>query len=133
LEKNVQFLGVISVEEFKKELSQSAAFVQHSVRASNGDMEGTPVSIMEAGLAGIPVISTYHAGISDVIVHNKTGLLCKEHDVDGMAKHMIKVLDNLDFAKTLGANNRLRIKEHFSLEQHINLLQKTLESSAIKN
>ena len=55
LEKNVQFLGVISSEEFKKQLTQSMAFVQHSVRAINGDMEGTPVSIMEAGLAGIPI------------------------------------------------------------------------------
>ncbi|MAL59280.1 MAG: hypothetical protein CMC14_04455 [Flavobacteriaceae bacterium] len=133
LENNVQFLGVISLEEFKVHLSQSIAFVQHSVRASNGDMEGTPVSVMEAGLAGLPVVSTYHAGIPDVILHNETGLLCEEHEVDVMGKHMIQLLGNPLLAKQLGDKNRKRIKEHFSLEKHIGLVQKAIDEAKVMN
>ena len=92
-------------------------------------MEGTPVSIMEAGLAGIPIISTHHAGIPDVVLDKETGLLCPEHDVDGMAINMIQILDKPDVAKEMGANNRARIKEHFSLEKHIRLLQDAINET----
>lgn len=129
LENKVQFLGVISFEELKKEFANSMAFVQHSVRASNGDMEGTPVSIMEAGLAGLPVISTKHAGIPDVIIHNETGLLCEEHDVDSMANHMIQILDNPSTAKELGEKNKERINEHFSLNKHLSSVQNAINET----
>jgi glycosyltransferase involved in cell wall biosynthesis len=126
IEENVHFKGVITTEDFKKHLEVSVAFVQHSIRAANGDMEGTPVSIVEAGLAGLPVIATAHAGIADVIVHGETGLLCEEHDVDTMALHMISILDDNVLAREMGHKNRKRIKEHFSLEKHIQLLQQAL-------
>jgi len=129
LENNVNFLGVISSEELKNHLTNSLAFVQHSVRASNGDMEGTPVSIMEAGLAGLPVIASKHAGIPDVIIHNETGLLVKEHDVDEMANHMMYVIENTDSAKTMGQQNRIRVKENFSLEKHLRILQEAINES----
>lgn len=126
LEKSVKFLGVIKPEQFRTLLSESLAFVQHSITANNGDMEGTPVAILEASLAGLPVISTYHAGIPDVIIHNKTGLLCEEHDVDAMSVHMLQVLDNVNFAKQLGKAGKLNIKANFSLDRHINSLQVVL-------
>lgn len=129
IEKSVIFKGVISSEEFKELLKNSLTFVQHSLEAENGDKEGTPVAILEASAAGLPVISTYHAGIPDVILHNKTGLLSQEHDVDQMAKHMIELLDHPEKAKMLGANGRNRIKENFSLNQHINNLQKILQTA----
>ncbi|WP_419180007.1 glycosyltransferase, partial [Aequorivita todarodis] len=77
LEDNVKLLGVIDPEEYRKHLSESLAFVQHSIRDEEGDMEGTPLAVLEASSAGIPVISTFHAGIPDVIQDNRTGLCCK--------------------------------------------------------
>src|SRR5690606_24279507 len=87
IEKQVLFPGVITPETYRELLSESLAFVQHSITAANGDMEGTPLAVLEAGAAGLPVISTKHAGIPDVIVDGKTGLLCVEHDVATMANH----------------------------------------------
>ena len=129
IENAVKFVGVISQQEFMDYLSGSLAFVQHSVRAENGDMEGTPVTVQEASLAGIPVISTRHAGITDVVVHGKTGLLCDEHDVDGMAKNMLELLDSTEKAREMGMAGRKHISENHSLEKHIAVLQKTLENS----
>lgn len=128
LEKNVLFIGVINAKEYIDLLTESLAYVQHSVRAENGDMEGTPLSILEASAAGLPVISTYHAGIPDVIEHNKTGLLCKEHDLEAMSVNMLRVLNDLDFAKKLGQAGKLNIRENFSLDKHINNLQNVLNN-----
>lgn len=126
LENYVVFLGVITPNEYMSLLSESLAFVQHSIVADNGDMEGTPVSVLEASAAGLPVISTYHAGIPDVIEHKKTGLLCKEHDVDAMASNMLQVLDNVSYAKELGQAGKINIKENFSIKKHISNLDEVL-------
>jgi colanic acid/amylovoran biosynthesis glycosyltransferase len=120
---NVVFPGVISPEDFRKHLSASMAFVQHSIVAGNGDMEGTPVAILEAGAAGIPVISTFHAGIPDVVVDGETGLLCQEHDVEKMAADMIYFVQNPGRAREMGCKARNRIKEHYTMQRHLDVLE----------
>ena len=128
LENNIEFLGVIDSDKFCEILSESVAFVQHSVIAKNGDKEGTPLAVLEASAAGLPVIATNHAGIPDVIIHEKTGLLCKEHDVDKMSEYMIRLLSDPELVRIMGMRGKLNIKENFNLERHIQLLQELLEN-----
>jgi glycosyltransferase involved in cell wall biosynthesis len=128
IENNIFFPGKITPEHVKNYLIESLAFVQHSVTAENGDMEGTPVAILEASAAGLPVISTKHAGIPDVIVHEETGLLVEEHDVEGMAENMLKVLNDIEYAKKLGTAGKQRIKDHFTMEKHISVIQNLIEN-----
>lgn len=132
LEENVRFLGVITSEEFQDILKESLAFVQHSITADNGDMEGTPLAVLEASAAGLPVISTLHAGIPDVIMHKETGLLCEEHDVEAMAEHMMSLLKHDSLAKSLGSSGKNYILKNYSLERHITKLDETL-MLAVKN
>ena len=132
LQDHIHFLGVLTPEEVKKNFDESVAFVQHSITAMNGDMEGTPVGILEASASGLPVISTIHAGIPDVIINNVTGLLVEEHDVDGMAKNMIWVLDNPEKAHEMGERGQKHIKEHFSLDKHLQILTKAVTDAAAK-
>ncbi|WP_027136912.1 glycosyltransferase family 4 protein [Gaetbulibacter saemankumensis] len=129
IEQNIKLLGVIRPKDYRGLLEESLAFVQHSVTAINGDMEGTPLAVLEASAAGLPVISTRHAGISDVVVHGETGLLCDEHDVETMSKHMLMLLDDVEKAKRMGEKGKKRIQELFSLEHHIDGLQQLLEAS----
>ncbi len=128
-EANISFVGVISPEKYREYLKESLAFVQHSVTAENGDSEGTPVCILEASGAGLPVISTKHAGIPDVIINGKTGLLVEEHDVDGMAENMIELLENTEMAKKMGAKGKINIEENFKMDRHINLLDELIEKA----
>ena len=64
LSENVQFLGNQSPENVADLMESALCFVQHSVTAADNDMEGSPVAVIEAGMAGLPVISTLHAGIA---------------------------------------------------------------------
>lgn len=130
LEDRILFVGVISSGQFIKYLKNSIAYVQHSITAEDGDAEGTPVTVLEASAAGLPVISTYHAGIPDIVIHGKTGLLVQEHDVKGMANAMIAVLEDPSLARKMGNEGKKRINMNFSLDKHIaaldNLIKKTL-------
>lgn len=128
LENQVEFLGTIDRTKFISLLEESLAFVQHSITAEDGDMEGTPVAVLEASAAGLPVISTFHAGIPDVIEHQKTGLLSQEHDVENMSQNMMKLLEDLDLAKSLGEAGKLKIEAEFTLKKHLNNLQNAIES-----
>ncbi|WP_051228068.1 glycosyltransferase [Gillisia sp. JM1] len=129
LQSNIEFPGVISPDKYREYLSESLAMVQHSLTADNGDAEGTPVGILEASAAGIPVISTNHAGIPDVIINGVTGLLVEEHDVVGMAEKMIYLIDQKRIAIDLGQRGKENICKHYSLDLHIRSLNEIIELS----
>lgn len=133
IEHAVEFPGVITHDEFENYLKVARAYVQHSITSLDGDMEGTPVSVMEASAAGVPVISTRHAGIPDVIIDGETGLLVDEHDVEGMSKHMLRVLEDKKFAEKLGASGKLFISENFSREKHLDLISQAIRKSLVND
>jgi glycosyltransferase involved in cell wall biosynthesis len=118
----VEFKGVQSRDEINLLLKESIAFVQHSIVADNGDSEGTPLSVLEAQAAGLPVIATFHAGIPDVVRDQETGLLVKEFDVDGMAENMIRVLEEKGLAQKLGKAGKVRIRANFTMKKQLGLL-----------
>ena len=122
IEKNVIFLGVVSPEIYREYLKKVRGFVQHSIRAKNGDMEGCPLAVLEASVAGLPIISTNHAGIPDVIIHNKTGLLCEEHETNKMSQNMNILLEDIELAQKMGEAGKAEILNNFSIKKHINTL-----------
>jgi glycosyltransferase involved in cell wall biosynthesis len=133
LDKNIEFVGVLTPDDIQSLFLESMAFVQHSITAESGDSEGTPVAVLEAQAAALPVISTYHAGIPDVVISNETGLLVEENDVDGMAKMMMRIIEEHGLAQRLGMAARKRIIENFTLQRHLNDLQKQIENLISKN
>lgn len=128
LEKNVFFPGVLKPEMIAGFMQKSIAFVQHSMVASSGDSEGTPVAIMEASASSLPVVSTFHAGIPDVIQDGITGILVPEKDIVKMADAMIVLLKDKELARKMGMAGRERIKSAFSMERYIDVLKTLLYS-----
>jgi glycosyltransferase involved in cell wall biosynthesis len=118
----VDFLGPQPHNVVREEMGRSRAFVQHSVVAESGDSEGTPVAVMEAGAAALPVVSTRHAGIPDVVQEGTTGLLVDERDVAGMAEAMLQLAHDPARAQAMGRAARLRVREHFSMDRSIKTL-----------
>lgn len=133
LENSILLPGILSREEFGTYLSKGLAFVQHSVTAINGDQEGTPVAVLEASAAGLPVIATLHAGIQDVILDGETGFLVPEHDVDAMVEKMIVLLENKSLAIQMGIKGKERIKNYFTLEKHLQTLDSLIDKVIHQN
>lgn len=129
IERNVDFPGTKSPSEILCLFEESTAFVQHSITALDGDSEGTPVAVLDAQAAALPVLSTFHAGIPDIIIDGETGFLVKEQDVDGMARYMIKLMEEKGLAKKMGEAGRKRTSELFSMEKCLNKLNKVIFSS----
>ncbi|MDT7831941.1 glycosyltransferase [Flavobacteriaceae bacterium S356] len=128
MEGSVFLLGVKSREEIRRLFLKSSIYVQHSVVAKNGDSEGTPVSILEAQAVGLPVVSTMHEGIKDVIVHGETGFLVDEHDEIEMAEKINTLLDNLSIAKLMGSNGRKKTLEKYTKKVHLDIINSIIYS-----
>lgn len=131
IEDRVSLPGILSKEQFLDYLATSLAFVQHSVTAISGDQEGTPVAVLEASAAGLPVIATLHAGIPDVIQEGETGFLVAEHDVEGMANKMMLLLEDKELAMQLGRNGKKRIKNNFTMERHLKVIDELIDNVII--
>lgn len=127
IENNVEFLGVLSHKEIAEQMRKSRAFVQHSVTTKNGDKEGTPVAIMEAAACALPVISTRHGGIPDVVVENVTGILVNEHDIESMTEAMIMMIAVPETALKMGMAGFERIRGNFSQKKSIEKLWVEIE------
>ncbi|MHC5033688.1 MAG: glycosyltransferase, partial [Planctomycetota bacterium] len=127
----VQLPGRLSHAEVASALTGARAFVQHSVRACDGDSEGTPVAILEAGAVGLPVVATRHAGIKDVVTEGETGLLVDEREVVGMAECMLQLARDPELAGRLGAAARRRIRSEFTMEQSIARLADIMEDARV--
>ncbi|WP_343330281.1 glycosyltransferase family 4 protein [Polaribacter staleyi] len=119
IEKSIVFTGILQQNEVAELMKSSLAFVQHSVTASNGDMEGTPVSIMEASASGLPIISTFHGGIKDVVIHGETGFLVSEKDEVAMAKYIMEFCDNPGLSTLFGENGRKHIQINYEQQTQI--------------
>lgn len=105
------------------------AFVQHSIQTSYGDAEGTPVSVLEAGATGLPVIATRHMRIHDVAVHEETGLVVDEGDVLGMAQAMVRLGRDPALAVALGRAGQGRVRARYTREGAIRALWALIEDS----
>jgi glycosyltransferase involved in cell wall biosynthesis len=82
--------------------------------------EGTPVSLIEAAACGKPVVSTKAGGTENVVLHEKTGLLCEIGDAKAMAKHLLRLAGDKDLRNAYGNAGRQFVMQHFSFQRLCN-------------
>lgn len=87
LEKNVTITGYVSEEEVRQYIASSRALVLPSFA------EGLPMVIMEAFAVGRPVISTYVAGIPELVRPRENGWLVPAGNVEHLVAAMVDALE----------------------------------------
>jgi colanic acid/amylovoran biosynthesis glycosyltransferase len=92
IDNNVRFVGAKTRAEMSAIMADAHVMLTPSIRARSGDEEGIPVVLMEALASGLPVVSTKHAGIPELIVDGVTGLLAPERDTIALAKQVERML-----------------------------------------
>lgn len=133
INQHIEFKGPCTPEQVAEWHHKARVFVQHSMRAQDGDSEGTPVSVLEAMKSGLPVVSTRHAGIKDTVVEGETGFLVNEGDWEGMAAAMLKLAQDATLAAEMGKRGNARVEAHYTMEQHIERLASAIQSAIQQN
>ena len=127
LDKCIRFTGKLPQKDISEIFSASTAFLQHSMIDENNDSEGLPLVLIEAGAASLPVISTFHAGIPDLIQDGINGFLVNEKDTEAMAAKMIEVIENPEKANEMAHNLNRLVNEKYTMNIYIARLKKLLK------
>ena len=91
-------------------------FLLPSVTAQDGDVEGIPVSLMEAMAAGLTVLSTYHSGIPELIEDQKTGFLAPERDIEALAAQLLWIAEHPAECERIALAARRKIEAEFNAD-----------------
>ncbi len=126
-----RMLGFQPHDKMMEEAYEHHIFLSPSVTAADGDTEGgAPVTIIEMAASGIPVVSTRHCDIPQVILDGRTGWLAKERDVDGLVTHLRWLLEHPQEWQTFTRQGRQHIEENFDLRTQAHRLGQIYQSLA---
>jgi colanic acid/amylovoran biosynthesis glycosyltransferase len=109
----ITFLGRCSHARVLELLEEADVFLLPSVTAANGDMEGIPVSLMEAMAAGVTVIATAHSGIPELIDSGSEGILVPERDSRAIADAIDAIADGRFDIAAMRAAARFKVESFY--------------------
>jgi colanic acid/amylovoran biosynthesis glycosyltransferase len=129
LHEKVVLLGILTQEEVFKQLAVSDIYIQHSVTDFEGDQEGLPNAILEALAMNVPVVSTIHSGIPEVVKDGYNGFLVQENDFQNMAKIVYDLITKPDRLIEIRKNIMDDTHTLYSNEQRVlNLIHQIFKS-----
>lgn len=115
--QRVTFVGALSGSDVAEQLRIADIFIAPSVTARDGDIEGIPVSIMEAMAAGLPVVSTMHSGIPELVHDGVSGFLVQEGDVAALGAHLTTLAGDETLRFRMGAAGRETVQRNFDVDR----------------
>lgn len=121
------FLGSRSSEQIKQMLQRATILSVPSRTAENGDSEGLPIVFLEAQAMGVPVVSSFHAGIPEAVIHGETGLLAPEGDYQTLAEHLLLLLRRQDLRVSYGSRGIQWVRGAFDIERQTRGLEDIYE------
>ena len=110
-----RLLNHLPKEKVREHMANADLFCAASLEATNGDVEGIPNTLKEAMALVYPVISTYHAGIPELITHNQEGFLVQENNVDELASALEFMLNERATWETYTIAARQKVEQFFDL------------------
>lgn len=110
-----RFLGAQPAAIVREHLRTTHIFCAPSITAENGDSEGLGIVFAEAQAMGIPVVSSLHGGIPEVVSDGRTGLLVHERDHPALAAAIASLLGNASLWEQFRHNARAHIEHSFDL------------------
>ncbi len=123
----VRITGWLSGEQVKREIALSRVLVLPSFA------EGLPVVLMEAMALGRPVISTYVAGIPELVRQDHDGWLVPAGDVDALVEALRECLNaDEDTLQAMGFQARARAQERHSIEREVSKLASCIRSNLLE-
>ena len=114
---NVQLIGWRRQEEIIELLKDTDILLAPSVTAQDGDQEGTPTVLIEALAQGIPVISTYHSGIPELVQDGISGFLVPERDTNALAEKIIYLLEHQEIWAEMGHVGHDHVEKNYNIER----------------
>src|SRR5947207_5757239 len=129
LSSRVNLLGSLSQAAVLDKLQAADIFALASTTDTQGATDVFPTVILEAMASARPVVSSRLAGIPELVVDGKTGMLAPPGDSTALAHALEQLLRDPELRLRFGHAGRARIEQHFRIEQTVAPLMEMLERS----
>jgi glycosyltransferase involved in cell wall biosynthesis len=113
ISEKVNFVGKVEHDKIPEVLNEFDIYVALSHFESFG------VAILEASACEIPVVVSDAAGLKEVVINEKTGLIVEQKNATAAAEAIQKLIDNELLRKTYGQNGRKRVIEHYDWKKNV--------------
>jgi colanic acid/amylovoran biosynthesis glycosyltransferase len=113
VEDIVHFVGPRDHDGVLEALNWAHVLVAPSVTAASGDQEGIPNVLKEAMATGLPVVSTLHSGIPELVEDGVSGFLVPERDAQALAERLKHLADHPERWLEMGRAGRKRIEADY--------------------
>lgn len=90
-----------------------------NVYVNPSEVEGLPVSILEAMALGRTIVATAAGGVPSVIQDGKTGILVEPGNPEALADGVQRVLDDPELASRLGNEAQVLVERDYGLDQMV--------------
>jgi len=117
------FTGFLAVDEVRQWLAKAAVVAVPSVTAADGDSEGLPTILLEAQAMEAPVVATYHSGIPEGVIDNRTAELVDPGDKRALAASLQSFLTSPEKVREFGLAGREFVTGKFELRQQVQGLE----------
>jgi colanic acid/amylovoran biosynthesis glycosyltransferase len=124
LGQQVTLRGSLPHQEVQGEMARCHLFVIACQTARDGNQEGIPNVLMEAMASGRPVISTYHAGVPELVEHGVNGFLVPERSPGKLAAMMVEVMDQCSTWSEIVARARQKVEKNHDIHKQRVKLEK---------
>jgi colanic acid/amylovoran biosynthesis glycosyltransferase len=133
LKDYVYMLGYQPYPVFLRELYNHHIFLHPSIHASTGDTEGgAPVSIMEALASGMPILSTTHCDIPEVVKDGESGYLAPERNLDVLKDRLEFLIHNHNLWVEMALNGRKHIENNYDVKKQVQRLEEIYDKVLMK-
>ncbi|MGH9141259.1 MAG: glycosyltransferase family 4 protein [Vicinamibacterales bacterium] len=93
--RRVTFVGRVAPHRIAEYYSNNDIYIQ------SPNIDNMPTSVLEAFASGLPVVSTEAGGVPAMLTHGVHGLLAPLADYDALGQHVLRLLANPEYARTL--------------------------------
>ncbi len=115
--KNVKLLGWRHQEEIIELMKHTDVLIAPSVVSEDGDEEGIPVVLMEALAQGMPVLSTQHSGIPELVQDGESGFLVPERNVAALAEKLAYLVKHPEMWQKMGRTGREYVERYYDIDK----------------
>ncbi len=133
LSDHVMLTGPKSMSEVTEFLASSHVFALPCVEEADGGMDNLPTVIAEAMAAGLPVVSTMLAGIPEMVVDGRTGLLVLPHTPEKLADALERLIINPGLARRMGSRGRRQARKVFETKATTRQLKRLMLTQTTVN
>jgi glycosyltransferase involved in cell wall biosynthesis len=118
LQDRVTLCGALAHEAVVDKYREATLFVLPCIVAEDGDRDGIPNVLIEAMAMQLPVVSTYHSSIPELVEDGTSGFLVPPKDKEALAEALVRLLDNRALCTELGQNGREKVLKDFDLDKN---------------